>query len=217
MHLHDNIDQRLSDVVGFQARSVISSRPGVDRQFNGLMALGRTLGGNPMDVAEAIVSKLQHDPTFEAVSATKPGFVNLRLSERAILGAVPDCTAIQVPSRQRQRVILDFGGPNIAKALHVGHLRSLVIGESLRRILVARGHQVMTDIHFGDWGLPMGMLIAEVLHSNPGFPEKRPNNLAARLERLYPLAVEECNRDPAKLLEAEVVTAGLQVGELGWV
>jgi arginyl-tRNA synthetase len=216
MHLYDDVDQRLSQVVGVEARSIISTRHGVDRQYNGLMSLAKAQGCDPMDMAETVATKLRHDPTFETVTAATPGFVNLRLSEAAILAAVSECQALTLPPNARQRVIIDFGGPNIAKALHIGHLRSLVIGESLRRILLARGHHVVSDIHFGDWGLPMGMLIAEVLHSYPGFPDKRPVGFGHLLERLYPEAVREASA-PDRLLEAHVVASGLQAGELDWV
>ena len=222
MHLHDEVDQRLSDAIGplfsgFDPRSVISTRPGVDRQYNGAMALAKAHRTTALDIAEDIVAKLRHDALFDSVSAEQPGFINLRLSDAAIIAAIEHCEMITAPPNERRRIILDYGGPNIAKALHVGHLRSLVIGESLRQILLARGHQVISDIHFGDWGMPMGMLIAELLHDYPGFPNQCPENLSSLLERLYPESVETCARDPERMMEAHVVTAGLQMGELNWV
>ena len=111
-------------------------------------------------------------------------------------------------------ILLDFGGPNIAKALHVGHLRSLVIGESLRRIFTIRGYDVISDIHLGDWGLPMGMLIGGLIHKYPNVAafsvhgnEPIPENLAEQLEVMYPEVVAECKANPARMDEAKQIVS----------
>lgn len=222
MRLHQYIDQKLTEAVGVvapptaEAKSIISARPGVDRQYNGVMALAKQRGVDPLELATAVALKLD-DAVFDVVSADKPGFINLHISDEAILRAIESCEELEVPTTQRQRVIIDFGGPNIAKSLHVGHLRSLVIGESLRRILLARGHAVLSDIHFGDWGMPMGMLVAEVVRAFPTFPAAIPEGFGVLLEQLYPRVVEACADDRTRMNEAHLVTANLQNGELDWI
>ena len=222
MPLYQYIDQKLTEAVGSvappptEARSVISARPGVDRQYNGIMALAKQRGVDPMELAAAVALKLD-DSLFDEITADKPGFINLHVSDAAILQAIESCEQLEVQSNQRQRVIIDFGGPNIAKALHVGHLRSLVIGESLRRILIARGHAVVSDIHFGDWGMPMGMLVAEIVRRYPDFPATVPEQFGVVLEHLYPQVVEACAADRTRMAEAHLVTANLQSGELDWI
>lgn len=222
MRLSQSIDQKLTEAVGFvaqsaaEAKTAISPRPGVDRQYNGIMALAKQRGVDPMELAAAVALKLDIS-LFDQVSVDRPGFINLLVSDTAILEAIESCEQLEVPSNQRQRVVIDFGGPNIAKALHVGHLRSLVIGESLRRILIARGHAVVSDIHFGDWGMPMGMLVAEIVRRYPTFPAVIPEQFGVVLEQLYPQVVEACANDRSRMSEAHLVTANLQNGELDWI
>ena len=132
-----------------------------DLQCNDMMRLAKSLGKNPRDLA-ASVAELSAGGVFADVSVAGPGFVNFKLTDEAVAAeatkmlADPALGAEKVPGL---RTVIDFGGPNVAKALHVGHLRSFVIGESLRRILIEIGHDVVSDIHLGDWGLQMGKLL----------------------------------------------------------
>lgn len=132
-----------------------------DLQCNDMMRLARSLGKNPRDLAASVVGR-SAGSMFAHVSVAGAGFVNFKLTDEAIAAEAtkmlsdPALGAEKVPAL---RTVIDFGGPNVAKALHVGHLRSFVIGESLRRILIEVGHEVVSDIHLGDWGLQMGKLL----------------------------------------------------------
>lgn len=200
------------------AHAARAARPELaDLQCNGAMALGKSLGRNPRDVAAMIAERLRDCPEFTDVGVAGPGFLNLRLSE----GFLADCATAQAGSADLGiapldvgTVMLDFGGPNVAKPLHVGHLRALVIGESLRRILQAQGVHTISDIHLGDWGLQMGMLICGIRRQ---WPELEPGTLPpldmADLQRLYPEAAAACKADPARMDEARAATAALQSGD----
>lgn len=132
-----------------------------DLQCNDMMRLAKVAGKNPRELAAAVADGAKND-VFEEVSVAGPGFVNFRLTDAAV---ADEATAMLAdPALGAEKVaplktVIDFGGPNVAKALHVGHLRSFVIGESLRRILIEIGHDVVSDIHLGDWGLQMGKLL----------------------------------------------------------
>jgi arginyl-tRNA synthetase len=213
------------------ARSKPSDRDDLaDRQCNGAMPAGKKLGRNPREVAQAIVAALASRPEFSEVSTAGPGFVNMRLSAAYLAQAAqaqaqdPDLGLAK--AAPPQRVVIDFGGPNVAKPLHVGHLRSLVIGESLRRILSACGHQVVSDVHLGDWGLQMGQLISELELRQPqlsyfdaafagAYPEAPPVTLAD-LEAMYPAAAQACQQDRGRLDAARKATADLQAGRRGY-
>ncbi len=206
------------------ARTARAARPELaDLQCNGAMALGKSLGRNPRDIAAGIADRLRGHAAFAEVGVAGPGFINLRLSD----GFLADCATSQAASDElgiaplgigtssgTGTVMLDFGGPNVAKPLHVGHLRALVIGESLRRILTAQGVRTISDIHLGDWGLQMGMLIAGIRRLWPGLAaDALPPIGMTDLQRLYPEAAAACRADPARMEEARAATAALQSGE----
>lgn len=135
-----------------------------DLQCNDMMRLARNAGKSPRELAAAVAAAARN-VAFEDVSVAGPGFLNFRLSNEAIAaeatGMLHD-PALGAEKEPPVRTVIDFGGPNVAKPLHVGHLRSFVIGESLRRILIETGHDVISDIHLGDWGLQMGKLLLGV-------------------------------------------------------
>jgi arginyl-tRNA synthetase len=213
------------------ARSTPSDRGDLaDRQCNGVMAASKKLDRNPREVADAIASALSLRPEFSEVSAAGPGFVNMKLSLAFLAEAAqaqaedPDICLVKAASPER--IVIDFGGPNVAKPLHVGHLRSLVIGESLRRILSSFGHHVLSDVHLGDWGLQMGQLISELEIRRPllsyfdaafagSYPNAPPVTLAD-LEAMYPAAAEACKRDRGRLEAARKATTDLQSGRRGY-
>jgi arginyl-tRNA synthetase len=213
------------------ARSTVSDRADLaDRQCNGAMAAARKLGRNPREIAGAITAALAARPEFSQVSLAGPGFVNMRLSAAFLAevaqaqGQDPDLGLAKAATPER--IVVDFGGPNVAKPLHVGHLRSLVIGESLRRMLSSCGHQVVSDVHLGDWGLQMGQLISELEIRQPRlpyfdaacagpFPNVPPVTLAD-LEEMYPAAAKACKDDPARLDAARTATVELQTGRPGY-
>nr|WP_321984763.1 arginine--tRNA ligase [uncultured Lichenicoccus sp.] len=201
------------------ARASRASRPELaDLQCNGVMPLAKTTGRNPRELAAGIAALLGARPEFDEVSVAGPGFLNLRLSG----GFLADCAQAQAadPARlgiepvESGLVMLDFGGPNVAKPLHVGHLRTLVIGESLRRILGAQGIRTLSDTHLGDWGLQMGMLLSEIRRRWPDLaPGTLPPLTEADLQVLYPEAAAACRADPARMDEARAATAALQGGD----
>ncbi|WP_132145940.1 arginine--tRNA ligase [Luteibacter rhizovicinus] len=212
------------------ARSVPASRPELgDLQCNGAMPLAKTLGRPPRDIASDVAAKLRDDAAFESVDIAGPGFINLRLSTTFLATSAEDQLATDdagIVRQNAQRVLIDFGGPNVAKPLHVGHLRSLVIGESLRRILGALGHHTIGDVHLGDWGLQMGMLIAEIRRRWPDLPCFLPEPALPEgslplgmddLQKLYPEAAAACKADPARMEEAREATAALQAGHVGYM
>lgn len=205
-----------------------SARPELgDFQCHAALAAARAAKRAPRAIAEDIAAALRPDPRFAAVDVAGPGFVNLRLAD-AFLAEVAAATladpGLGMPDEGMGRlVVLDFGGPNVAKPLHVGHLRSLVLGESLRRLHGALGWRTHGDAHLGDWGLQMGMLSAAIRRMAPAlpyfsgsgpFPVDAPVTLD-ELERLYPTAAAACRDDPARMAEARADTAALQAGNPG--
>ena len=213
------------------AQASPSGRPDVaDRQCNGAMPAAKKIGKSPRKVAEAIASALSGRPEFSEVSVADPGFVNLRFSDAFLAAAAqaqasdPDLGLTRATAPEV--IVVDFGGPNVAKPLHVGHLRSLVIGESLRRILSSCGHKAVSDVHLGDWGLQMGQLISEMAIRKPDlpyfdvsfsgeYPDEPPVTLA-ELEDMYPAAAKACQEDPKRLELARQATFDLQSGRRGF-
>lgn len=200
-----------------------------DFQCNAALALARDLGRPPRELAGDIAGLLRQQPIFASVEVAGPGFVNLTLAGSFLAASAQAMSAqasLGMPDTGRGRlVILDFGGPNVAKPLHVGHLRSLVLGESLRRLHAALGWRTLGDAHLGDWGLQMGMLSSAIRHRDPSlvffhpgqneaFPANAPVSLD-ELERLYPEAAAACRSDPARMAEARADTAALQAGDPG--
>ncbi|MBB3227985.1 arginyl-tRNA synthetase [Luteibacter sp. Sphag1AF] len=212
------------------ARSVPASRAELgDLQCNGAMPLAKTLGRPPRDIATDVAARLRELPQLESVDIAGPGFINLRLSPAFLASVAEEQLAADgagIVRQPPQRILIDFGGPNVAKPLHVGHLRSLVIGESLRRILGALGHHTIGDVHLGDWGLQMGMLIAEIrlrwpdlpcFSAEPTLPEGVLPLGMDDLQKLYPEAAAACKAEPARMEEARAATAALQAGNPGYM
>ena len=182
-----------------------SDRPDLaDYQCNGALASSKKLGKNPRDIAEEVLAAWTDD-RFE-LSIAGPGFINIKVRDDVLVGALD---FPQPPERKGQLKILDFGGPNVAKAMHVGHLRSLIIGSSLYKILAYQGYDVISDIHWGDWGHQMGLILA-------AFHDKdlqAPGAYRYRLEYLqdvYPKASARSKVDPDFLKSAHELTLRLQ-------
>ena len=168
MNLKDylnNIIIRALEEFNYNASSTlvsVSNRPDLsDYQSNIAMPLAKFVKKSPRDIAIEIKEFLEKDPTFSKVTVDGPGFINVSFSDDRLLN-------IDIaPKKFKRKVILDYGGPNIAKEMHVGHLRSAIIGESLKRILKLSGNEVIGDVHFGDWGTPIGMLVTQLKQENP--------------------------------------------------
>ena len=202
-----------------------SDRPDLAQfQCNGALAAAKAAKLNPRAVAEKVAARLKGDPRFAKVEIAGPGFLNLTLTDAELTAGLrvaatdPRCG---VEKRARpQTVIVDFVGVNIAKAMHVGHLRSTIIGDSLQRLFRFAGDTVYSDVHFGDWGLQMGQLISELAREKPELPYFNPAFTGPYpaqspvtmedLELLYPRASAASKTIPERLEEARRATADLQ-------
>ena len=208
----------------------LSDRPDIsDYQSNGALPLAKELKQNPRMIAEKIASFLQEDSFFEKVSVDGPGFINMTIANAALSEvAYPilssEKSGYENPEKVKT-VVFDYGGPNIAKALHVGHLRPAIIGEAVKRLHKFVGNKVIGDVHLGDWGLPMGLLMAELSERDPScvyfdpmyegqYPEQAPFT-GHDLEVMYPIASQKSKQDPAYLAKAKDFTRRLQNKEKG--
>ena len=218
-------------------RVTASDRPDLaDFQCNGALPAAKRAGRNPRDVAGEVVGRLAGDGRLAAVEVAGPGFINLRVSDGALSARADeiagDARAGAEGVAEPRRIVIDYGGPNVAKPMHVGHLRSSIIGESLKRIYRFRGDAVTGDAHFGDWGYQMGLLIGAVTDEDPEIAAKVAELNAggdaggpipaafervtlADLDRLYPLAAEKGKTDPAYRDRARKLTAELQARAAG--
>jgi len=208
-----------------------SDRPDLaDFQCNGAMAAAKAARRNPREIAEAIIADLRHNPDIAAAEVAGPGFINVKLSPAALsrraaeIAADPRSGAARVS--QPRRVVIDFGGWNVAKEMHIGHLRSTVIGDSLQRLFRFMGDAVTSDVHLGDWGLQMGQLINEVRLEQPDlpyfdasftgpYPQTSPVTMDD-LGRLYPQASAKSKTDEARRNEDRQATQELQTGRPGY-
>jgi len=220
-----------------------SDRPDLaDFQCNGALPAAKVAGRPPRDIAAELLARLEGDPRLAAVEVAGPGFINIRVSDTALaqraaeIAADPrlGATAVENP----RKVLVDYGGPNVAKPMHVGHLRSSIIGESVKRIYRFRGDTVVGDAHFGDWGYQMGLLIGAVTDEDPAIasmvealnakPAVGPEDEAAAfalfdekvsladLDRLYPMAAARGKSEPEYRDRARKLTAELQARKPGY-
>lgn len=196
-----------------------------DAAIQAALPAARILRKPPIAIADDIAAVVDGISGVASAEVVPPGYVNLRFDDRALADALTTEAGRIQPVEVPERMIVDFGGPNLGKALHVGHLRSFVIGESLRRILIAVGHDVISDAHLGDWGLPCGQIVCEIRRRHPDAPwfetDARgpfPDVLPVPdddLDDLYPAASAACKADEGLLAEARTMTAAIQAGEPG--
>ena len=207
----------------------LSNRPDLcEYQCNGAMAAAKEYKCAPFMISDKIAEALTGNAMFESVESVKPGFINLKLSKESLAGVVTEmkqdegrfgCEAAKNP----KTIIVDYGGANVAKPLHVGHLRSAVIGESIKRIQRFAGNKVIGDVHLGDWGLQMGLIIEELRDRKPElvyfdenykgeYPKEAPFTIS-ELEEIYPAASAKSKEDPAFMERAHLATAKLQNGD----
>ena len=209
----------------------VSNRPDLcEYQCNGAMKAAKAARQAPLVIAQAVAAQLADEPMFEAVDALAPGFLNLKLAPAACadyleaMRTAPRFGAWENP--QPRTVVIDYGGPNVAKPLHIGHLRSAIIGESVKRIDRYCGDTVIGDIHLGDWGLQMGLIIAETRQRQPELPyfdesftgdyPAEPPFTLTELEEIYPAASAKSKVDEAFAAAAHDATYALQMGNRGY-
>ncbi len=194
-----------------------SDRPDLsDFQCNGALALAKSEKKNPRQIGEEIAARLREDTDFAKVSVDGPGFLNLTLTDEFLAGVLDKMAVDErfgcARKENPKTVVMDYGGPNVAKEMHVGHLRSGVIGESMRRIEEFVGNKPIADVHFGDWGTPIGMILAEVIAAD-GSLDKMETYDIAEITRFYKQANIRCKEDPAAKEIARVITAKFQDGD----
>ncbi len=213
------------------AKVTLSNRPDLcEYQCNGAMAGAKTYKKAPIMIAEDVVSRLEGNSCFASAEAVKPGFINLKLAPEFVSGYLNDMAAdekLGVEEETRPKtIIIDYGGPNVAKPLHVGHLRSAIIGESVKRIMRFKGNKVLGDIHLGDWGYQMGLIITELKKRQPElpyfdeaftgeYPAEAPFTIS-ELEEIYPTASAYAKEHEDYREEALHATYLLQNGYRGY-
>lgn len=214
------------------AKVTLSNRPDLcEYQCNGAMAATKEYKKAPFMIADEVVEKLAVNPMFVMAESVKPGFLNLKIDEAYLADYVAKmqedegrfgCEKTEAP----KTIMIDYGGPNVAKPLHVGHLRSAIIGESVKRIGKFMGHNVIGDVHLGDWGLQMGLIITELKQRRPElvyfddtytgeYPEEAPFTIS-ELEEIYPTASKKSKEDEAYKEAAMQATFELQHGKRGY-
>ena len=213
------------------AKVTVSNRPDLcEFQCNGAMPTAKAARKAPIMIANEVAARLAESELFESVEAVNPGFLNLRVKAEALaahLDALRQNETLGVTGEHAPRsVVVDYGGPNVAKPLHIGHLRSAIIGESVKRIYRYFGDTVVGDIHMGDWGLQMGLIIAELRVRQPDlpyfddnfegeYPEAAPFTIS-ELEEIYPLASQKSKVDADFAREAHEATYLLQTRKRGY-
>ena len=210
------------------ARVTVSNRPDLcEFQCNGAMAAAKAYKKAPFMIADEVVEKLSGSSMFEKIESVKPGFININISAGYLADFVNSMSEKEKfgyePEVTNKTVIVDYGGANAAKPLHVGHLRSAVIGESVKRIQKYAGNNVIGDVHLGDWGLQMGLIIEELRDRKPELPyfdenytgeyPAEPPFTISELEEIYPTASAKSKDDEAFLARAHEATLKLQSGD----
>jgi len=201
----------------------LSDRPDLsDIQCNGALKAAKVLKKNPREIATNIAAKLEECSEFKSVSVDGPGFLNISLTDNWIYEQVKELDVDKIKSPEKKKIIIDYGGPNVAKPLHVGHLRSAIIGEAVKRIASQLGHEVISDVHLGDWGTPMGMIIAYMSEEYSDWPYFSDTNKiedmgdlpisVQDLNQMYPMAAKRFKENENFASKAREATAKLQSG-----
>ncbi len=207
----------------------ISSRPELSQfQCNGALAIAGKFKKNPREIAQQIADRLQKNDFLENITINGPGYINMSVTDTFLVQNVLDLDLKKDPLEKQghAKIIIDFGGMNVAKPMHIGHLRSLIIGDSLQRLCRYRGDTVISDVHLGDWGTQMGMLITEIKRMYPdlpyfqedyqgSYPAQSPVSID-ELNVIYPRASQRCKENQDDLKEAQLSTVALQKGHPGY-
>ena len=225
--------QKAFEEAGYEAsfgRVTVSNRPDLCQyQCNGALAAAKTYKCAPIQIAKAVAEKLDA-ADFSMIDAVMPGFINLKLSDAFLQNYLEEMRTADAfgvnKAGQGKTIVVDYGGPNVAKPLHIGHLRSAIIGESIKRLYKFFGYNTIGDIHLGDWGLQMGLIITELQERKPDlcyfdpdytgeYPEDAPFTLA-ELEEIYPAASAKKKVDEDFADRAHTATFELQSGRRGY-
>lgn len=207
----------------------ISSRPEFgDYQYNGIMPLAKKYGKPPRDIATEVVDKIKPMNRYKDINIAGPGFINITFSDEQLINHMNELNNninLNYYNDNPKTIFLDYGGANVAKALHVGHLRSANIGEALKRLANALGNKTMADAHLGDWGRPIGLVMLEIKKRNPELPyfddnfngeyPKESPVTNDDLMTLYPFASNRAKEDEEYMEEARNITAKFQDGDKG--
>ena len=236
--LIDLISKQVSDAfesAGYDpalGRVTVSQRPDLcEYQCNGAMPAAKQYHKAPIAIAEDVAARLEGNPAFLTVETVKPGFINLRLSPETVSDYVNQMAAAEKFGLQEEAspktVVIDYGGANVAKPLHVGHIRPAIIGEAVKRIERYFGNRVVGDVHLGDWGLQMGLIIEGIRAQNPDLPyfdpdfkgeyPSEPPFTISELEQIYPAASARSKEDPEFSARAHEATLKLQQGDPGYM
>lgn len=214
------------------ARVTVSNRPDLcEYQCNGAMAAKKAYQKAPLQIAEEVAAAVDSAEILEEVTAVKPGFINIKVAKPFLADYLQqmygDSRLSVDEAAEKKTVIIDYGGPNVAKPLHVGHLRSAIIGESIKRTGRFLGHHMIGDVHLGDWGLQMGLIITELRERKPelsffdesyegDYPKEAPFTIS-ELEEIYPAASARSKEDEAYREKALTATHELQQGRRGYM
>ena len=214
------------------AKVTLSNRPDLCQyQCNGALAAAKQYHKAPIQIANAVVEKLADSSTFKEIVAQMPGFINMTVSDAFLADFVNHMNEDELfgcdKADKPETIVIDYGGANVAKPLHVGHLRSAVIGESIKRTARYLGHKVVGDVHLGDWGLQIGLIITELKHRQPElvyfeenydgeYPTEPPFTMSD-LEEIYPYASGYSKEHEDYKEEAQTATAELQAGRRGYL
>ena len=228
----EKMQQAFADA-GYDAafgRVTVSNRPDLcEYQCNGALSAAKQYKCAPIKIAQAVVEKLNAED-YSLVEAVMPGFINLKLSDHFLQAYLEEMRTAEdfgiAKEGTGKTVVVDYGGPNVAKPLHIGHLRSAIIGESLKRLYKFFGYHTIGDIHLGDWGLQMGLIIAELQERQPDlcyfdesytgdYPEEAPFTIS-ELEEIYPAASAKKKVDEVFAEKAHTATYELQNGRRGY-
>ena len=214
------------------AKVGVSNRPDLCQyQCNGALAAAKEYHKAPIQMANEVVEFLKDSESFKEIAAQAPGFINMSVSDRFLADYLTRMAASGALCLEKaenpETIVIDYGGANVAKPLHVGHLRSAVIGESIKRTARYLGHKVIGDVHLGDWGLQIGLIITELKHRKPElvyfdesfdgeYPTEPPFTMSD-LEEIYPYASGYSKEHPEYKEEAQTATAELQSGRKGYL
>jgi len=209
----------------------VSNRPDLCQfQCNGALSAAKAYHKAPLVIAGEVAAIAQKDEMFKEIGAVAPGFINITITDDALVSYMSEAANSEKygfePIGDNKKIIIDYGGANVAKPLHVGHLRPAIIGESVKRILKYDGYDAIGDVHLGDWGLQIGLIITELKRRKPDlpyyddnyegdYPEEAPFTIS-ELEEIYPFASKTSKEDEAYKTEAQTATKLLQEGHRGY-